>query len=490
MKLWKKVMIGVGAVAAVALIVVGSIKATDRGDIPVQIGKVTRQDLTSIVTASGQIKPKYYVNVSPFLIGRIDKLYVKEGDTVKEGDLLAQMESQQQSTNVHAMQAALQGATSDSKSAEASIQAADANLKTAQASLVKAQADFDRAKLDYDRAVGLQKDGIVSQQQLDLTKSTYEMSHAALDQAKAQLNASRSQLNQAVAQKNSSENRVAQTKANLAASTDLLGKTTFRATLSGIITDLPVHEGETVVSGIQNTSGSMIMTIADMSVVTAEVLVDETDIVNVAMDQLVEVSVDAIPNQTFKGHVTEIGNSALTKSGLSATQTSANQEAKDFKVVVTIDNPPPSLRPGLSCTAHITTASKKNVLTVPIQAITIRDLNDIMEQEKHSKSKDKTKSPSIAQAATDGASKGTSSGTKKKNEVQGVFAVTKNNVAVFRQADTGISGQTDIEVKSGLEEGERIVTGNYKTLRTIKTETPVKEEKKAAKKEETSSSGS
>ncbi|MDD5543700.1 MAG: efflux RND transporter periplasmic adaptor subunit [Acidobacteriia bacterium] len=485
MKLWKKISIGIGAAVVVAGIVIGSIKATDKGAIAVQMGKVVREDLTSTVTASGQIKPKYYVNVSPFLIGRIDKLYVKEGDTVKEGQLLAQMESEQQSSNVHAMQAALKGSMSDAKSADASVQASGANLKTAEAALAKAQADFDRAKLDYNRTVGLQKDGIVSQQQLDLTKSTYEMSRAALEQAKAQLNASRSQLNQSVAQKNSVENRVAQTKANLAASTDLLGKTTFRATLPGIITNLPVHEGETVVSGIQNTSGSLIMTIADMSIVTAEVLVDETDIVNVAMGQPTDVSVDAIPNETFKGHVTEIGNSALTKSGLSATQTSGNQEAKDFKVVVTIDNPPASLRPGLSCTAHITTASKKNVLAVPIQAITIRDLNDVREQERK---KSKGSGSGVAQAATKDS--GNPSGTnakKKKDEVQGVFVIDKNNVASFRQVDTGIAGQTDIEIKTGLQEGERIVTGNYKTLRTIKTLTPVKEEKKVEKKDESTS---
>jgi HlyD family secretion protein len=489
MTLWKKVLIGIGAVALVGAIVVGSIMVTDRGEIPVQIGKVVRQDLTSIVTASGAIKPKYYVNVSPFLIGRIDKLYVKEGDTVKEGDLLAQMESQQQASSVHAMQAALQGAMADTKSAEASVQAADANLKTAQANLVKAQADLDRAKLDFERTQGLQKDGLVSQQQFDLSKSTFEISRAALEQAKAQINASRSQLNQSAAQKNSVENRVAQTKANLAASSDLLGKTTFRATLSGIITDLPVHEGETAVSGIQNSLGSLIMTIADMSVVTAEVRVDETDIVNVAMDQPAEISVDAMPNQTLKGHVTEIGNSALTKSGLTATQTTNTQEAKDFKVVVMIDNPPTGLRPGLSCTARITTASKKNVLAVPIQAVTIRDMNDVQEQEMKLKSKEKRPGTTGAQAAPVTNPAGTTSGgPKKKNEVQGVFVVSKDNRAMFRQVQTGITGQTDIEVTGGLEEGEKIVTGNYKTLRTIKSTTPVKEEKKTVKKTEASPS--
>ena len=482
MKLWKKVSIGIGAAVLVTAIIIGSIKATDRGAIPVQMGKVVRRDLTSIVTASGQIKPKYYVNVSPFLVGRIDKLYVKEGDTVKEGQLLAQMESEQETSSVQAMRAAMQGAIADQKSYSASVQAAEANLKTAQANVVKSQADLNRAKLDDERSQGLLKDGLESRQQFDLTKSTFEMSRAALEQARAQALASQSQLNQTVAQRNSAENRIAQTKANLAASTDMLGKTSFRASLSGIITDLPIHEGENVVPGIQNTSGSLIMTIADMSIVTAEVRVDETDIVDVAMNQPVDISVDAMPNQTLKGRVTEIGNSALTKSGLSATQTGSSQEAKDFKVVVTIDNPPPELRPGLSCTARITTASKKDILAVPIQAITIRDLNDIRQQEEHRKSKGS--SSGVTQAAT-ADKKGVDTGSsKKKDEVQGVFVITKDNRAVFRQVDTGISGQTDIEITKGLEEGERIVTGNYKTLRTIKTETPVKEEKKIEKKDE------
>jgi HlyD family secretion protein len=483
MKLWKKILIGVGAAVLVTAIVIGSIKATDRGEIPVQIGKAARQDLTSIVTGSGQIKPKNYVNVSSYLIGRIVKINVKEGDTVKEGDLLAQMESVQQSASVKGTQAALQAAMADFQSARAGVQSGEANLKTAQAALVKAQADYDHAKLDYDRAQGLLKDGLIAQQQFDLTKATFEGARAALDQARSGLAASRSQLAQTEAQKSSFENRISQMKANVMQSSDMLGKTTFRATLSGIITDLPIHEGENVVPGIQNTPGSVLMTIGDMSVITAEVRVDETDIVNVSFNQPVEISVDALPNQTLKGHVTEIGNSALTKSGLSATATTGSQEAKDFKVVVMLDTPPSGLRPGLSCTARITTASKKNVLAVPIQAITIRDLNDIQEQEKRSKAKQK--GATVAQAATGVNPPAGTSGVKKKNEVQGVFIVTKDNRAVFRQVDTGISGQTDIEIVKGLEEGDRIVTGNYKTLRTIKTETPVKEEKKVTKKEET-----
>lgn len=484
MKLWKKVLIGVGGLVLIVAIVVGSIKATDKGEIPVQIGKVVKEDLISIVTATGEIKPKYYVNISPSLMGRIIKINVKEGDTVKEGDLLLQMESTQQSADVKAMQAALQSSMADSQSFDASVKSAEANYKTAQATLVKAQADFDRAKLDYDRSQGLKKDGLISQQTFDSTKATFEVSRASLEEARARLASSRSQLDQAGAQKVSAFNRVDQSKATLMRSADMLGKTTFRASLSGIITNLPVHEGENVVPGIQNTAGSLLMTIADMSVITAEVRVDETDIVNLGLNQPVEISVDAMPNQTLKGRVTEIGNSALTKSGLTATQTSNSQEAKDFKVVVTIDAPPPGLRPGLSCTARITTARRSNVLAVPIQAITIRDLNDIREQEKRSKSKGKPQE--VTPPATP--PNAGSAAAKKKDEVQGVFVVTKENRAVFRPVETGISGQSDIEITKGLQEGERIVTGNYKTLRTIKTETFVKEEKKPEKKSEASGS--
>jgi len=222
-----------------------------------------------------------------------------------------------------------------------------------------------------------------------------------------------------------------------------------------------------VVPGLQNQSGTLIMTIADMSQITAEVKVDETDIVNVTLGQAADITIDAIPNRTFKGHVTEMGNTAILRStGLAASQSAtSSQEAKDFKVVVALDNPPSEIRPGLSCTAKITTATRQNVLTIPIQALTIRQKGDL---------EPKTAAKSAAQAATkvDPAVE-----KARKEEIQGVFVVSGGK-AEFRKVDTGITGATDIEVLNGLKEGDEVVTGTYQVIRTIRNEAQVKVDNK------------
>jgi len=208
------------------------------------------------------------------------------------------------------------------------------------------------------------------------------------------------------------------------------------------------------VMGIQNTPGSLIMTIADMSLITAEVKVDETDIVNVKLDQKADITIDAIPGRQFQGHVIEIGNTAILRStGLAASQSAiSSQEAKDFKVVVALDNPPDEIRPGLSCTARITTATRRNALTAPIQALTIRQKSDI--------------------------EPGGDAKTGKQ-EVQGVFVVSGGQ-ALFRKVETGIAGATDIEILSGLNEGDQIVTGSFKVIRTLRNQAKVRVDNEAA----------
>jgi HlyD family secretion protein len=220
--------------------------------------------------------------------------------------------------------------------------------------------------------------------------------------------------------------------------------------------------GETVVPGVQNSAASTIMTVADMSVITAEVKVDETDIVNVQIGQQAEVTIDAIPNQTFKGHVTEIGDTAILRStGLAASQsTTSNQEAKDFKVVIAIDNPPDSIRPGLSCTGKITTATRPHTLTIPIQALTVRQRGDLEPVDKNKNVQAAAKLDPVKEKA-------------KKEELQGVFLV-RNGKAEFQKVVTGITGATDIEVLSGLNEDDQIVTGSYKVIRTLRNSAKVK----------------
>jgi HlyD family secretion protein len=254
--------------------------------------------------------------------------------------------------------------------------------------------------------------------------------------------------------------------ATLRANQNALDLTKAIAPFDGIVTNQPVREGETVVEGIQNTEGSTFMTIADMSVVTAEVKVDETDIVNVRLGQPAEVTVDAIPNKSFKGHVTLVGDQALLRStGVATSQsTTGTEEAKDFKVVVTLDSPNDDLRPGLSCTAKITTAHKANVVSLPIQALTI-------------KAPDKPAPTGGVQAASTATAPAS---TGNILDQQGVFVLGKDPQGKLRVhfvlVKTGITGATDIEVASGLKEGDEIVTGPYKTLRGLKENSLVKRE--------------
>jgi HlyD family secretion protein len=235
---------------------------------------------------------------------------------------------------------------------------------------------------------------------------------------------------------------------------DVLQKTRYVAPFDGVVTNLPVREGETVVIGIQNSPGSTLMSIADMSIITAEVEMDETDIVDLKLGQPAEVTIDAIPNKTFKAVVTEIGDNAIVRSTGVATsqQTTASDEAKEFKVVVTLQNPPNNLRPGLSATAKVTTAMRSSALAIPIQAVTVRKPAELK--------------PASGNGSVQAATAAPSNPTESKTEIQGVFVVHNRKVE-FVPVQTGISGSNDTEVLSGLKEGDEIVTGPYKVLRTL-----------------------
>ena len=267
MKTWKKVLIGVGAALVLCIIVAVTVYQSRKNLVTVQTGKVQKQNLASVVSASGEIKPKTYVNIGANAFGKIIKLHVKEGDRVKKGQLLAQLENVQSSADVNATRASVQAAETDAV-------AGDAALKTSLADLNRAKSDAAHAKLDWDRAQGLYKAALIAKQDYDVKKAAWESADAGLAQAEARVA-------QAKAQKDSMDKHITQNQANLTRVSDVLQKTTYEAPFDGVITNLPVREGETVVIGIQNSPGSTLMTIADMSVITSEVKVDETDIVNV-----------------------------------------------------------------------------------------------------------------------------------------------------------------------------------------------------------------
>jgi HlyD family secretion protein len=459
MKTWKKVAIGAGGIVLLAIGGAIANYEVHKGIVTVQTGKAAKMDLAAVVSASGEIKPKTYVNIGANAFGKITKLYVKEGDRVKRGQMLAQLENVQSSADVNATRAAVASAQTDAMAAEAAV-------NTAAADLDRAKADRERMKLDWDRAQGLYKDELIAKSEFDSRKNAWETADSGLAQAKARLA-------QAKAQKDSADRRISQNQANLTRVADVLQKASYQAPYDGVITNLPVREGETVVIGIQNSPGSTLMTLADMSVITSEVRVDETDIVNVALGQPAEVTIDAIPKKVFKAVVTEIGNNAIVRStGVATSQTTAaSQEAKDFKVVVTLQNPPEDLRPGLSSTAKITTATRSNALTIPIQALTVRSQADL-EAAKNEKGSVQAAMPQSEAS---------------KKEVQGVFVI-RDKKAQFIPVETGIAGTTDIEVKNGLKEGDEIVTGSYKALRTMKPGASVKVDNAAVKKEEDDSS--
>ena len=445
----KILLIAAAVIVAIALVTVFVYKQQS-GYTKVLTAKIHKQDLATVVSGTGQIKPKTIVNVGATSFGRITHLYVKEGDHVKKGQIVATVENVQPTANVEAQKATISAAKTD-------INSYIAAEKTAEANVQHAKADLEQKKLDWDRAQSLYKDGILAKQDYDAKKAAYDTDIASLAQADAQLN-------QAKAQTASAHGHLDQQVAQLRFNEDALNKTISIAPFDGIVTNMPVREGETVVVGIQNAEGSTLMTIADMSVVTAEVKVDETDIVNVKNGQPADVTVDAIPGKVFKGHVTLVGDQALLRStGIATSQsTTGTEEAKDFKVVVTLDQPSDELRPGLSTTAKVTTAEKSNVLSLPIQALTMY-------------------TPPAPTSANGNVEAASSSSSSKTPPVQGVYVVDKDSHgkqrAKFVPVTTGITGATDIEVLSGLQDGQEIVIGPYKTLRSLKNGALLKRDK-------------
>ncbi len=438
----KKILLIVLAVLVVVGLVSFYVVKQQSGYTKVLTAKIVRQDLATVVSGTGQIKPKTYVNLGATAMGRVTHLYVKEGDRVKRGETVATIENVQQEATVAGQKSAIEAAKTDIASYIAAERTADANLE-------HAKADLEQKKLDWDRAQGLYKAGIMAKQDFDAKKAAYDTDVASVAQAAAQLN-------QAKAQTDSARGHMHTQEATLRANLDMLGRTLAIAPFDGIVTNEPIREGETVVEGIQNAEGSTLMTIADMGVVTAEVKVDETDIVNVQIGQPADVTVDAIPNKVYKGHVTLVGDQALLRSSGQATSqsTTGTEEAKDFKVVVTLDAPSDELRPGLSTTAKITTAHKAGVISLPIQALTMHAPET------------PSNSGKVEAASASGA------GAKPAPEKQGVFVIEKDAHsklrAKFVPVTTGITGATEIEVLSGLNEGTEVVTGPYKTLRGLK----------------------
>ena len=466
MKTKWKVTIGILVLVVIAGGTFASIRYRNRGLVEVQTGTATRGTLVSVVSASGEIKPRTYTNLAANAQGRIVELMVVEGARVRKGQVVAKVESVQAAADVEAQRANVAQAQADVAAAEVGLRVQDDNLAVQAATIERTKSQVSMSKTNFDRVANQWEGGLIAKQEYDRSKNEYEQQQLGLRTDELRLQQMRSQRAQTAANISSSQRRVNQVQAQLDRVLDILAKYDVIAPLDGVVTNLPVRIGETVVPGVQNSAASAVMTIADMSLITAEVKIDETDIVNVKLGQVTQITIDAIPDQTFPGRVIEIGNSALLRSSGAVASNSANSstEAKDFKVVIALDSPPEAIRPGLSCTVKITTATHNDVVSIPIQALTVRQIGDLaaVQAERDRKAnkdtvvKDDSNSPIDLEKQK-----------ANREEVIGVFVVA-NGVAEFRPVDTGISGATNIEITQGLQPGEEIIIGGYQIIRTLR----------------------
>jgi HlyD family secretion protein len=431
----KKILGAVVGIAVIGAIVGFSVSRENRKKVTVQTGKVEKKDLVQVVTASGEVRPRRYVNVGANVSGRLIEIAVKEGDAVKQGQILAKVESERY---------------------EAGARQGEAGVAAARADLARTEADLAASKLAYDRTKKMRDDRLVSESAFDQAEAEFKMKAANVESARK---------------------RVAQLQAQLDSTKDELYKTTVYSPMDGQVTNLPKEAGEMVI-GAMSFNPTVIMTVADLSVMECEVMVDETDFRNLKLGQEATIKVDALEGLEMKGEVTEIGASALVRGSGSQsaaqTQLGANtgNQPKDFRVTITIQNPPANLRPGLNATADIVTAKREKALAVPVQAVVVREVNK----------EGKVVDPDAMGGGEPGREGNTVSQAMREKGVEkdGVFVV-QGDKAVFKPVKTGIMGEADIEITEGIAEGQEIVTGSYRTLRNLKDDARIKVESKGKK---------
>ncbi len=472
----KKIILIVAALVGIVAIVVLSSRLKNKEGEGVQTGTVTkRAKLESKVTASGDIRPVRYYDLTAEVAGTVQQIYVVEGDPVKKGQPLVRVDPTQVAGQVNTQTAVLQGSQVDVQNNQTAIAQAENNINQIKASLVQAEAELDRSKVDlqyaeveFNRYQQLVEQGLTTKSQFDSVRSRFEQQKATVRanesrvvQLKVQIKDAELAVDRAKSGLDSAKARVKQSQAQLSIQADQLKKTTRYSPIDGVVSYLPVKVGQFVVA---NFSSSPLMTVADMAQINAEIKVDETDIADVQVGQKAKVKVDALGEIEIEGEVVEKGASAVTRSGQSTTSSSANsQEARDFIVKIRLiptEEIRLKLRPGMSTTAVITTATRENVLTAPLQAIVPREL------------------PNEDKGASEPGN--TNGAAAKKKEVEGVFVYGKDGKAQFQQVTTGIKGDQDIEITTGISDGDEIVIGPYKTLRALKNGDLVKKETKPA----------
>jgi HlyD family secretion protein len=474
----KKIWIACGLVVLLTIIIFASFRSSRKDTVPVQTTIVQRKDvLSSKVTASGEIRAKKFVDLQSEISGIITELPVHEGQSVKKGEILLRIDPIQTDAETSAAQAQYDMNSAQARAqefeilnAEVQLMRDEASLRSANAELEQAQNNFSRAQNSFKRQQQLFEDGLISRDDYETAQNDFKSAKSRLDVQEANLTQMKKQIdiakNNIARMKSSAAASRAQVKsaaANLAKASDQSKKSKIESPMDGVITQLKKEKGERAVPGMMTSPEATIMTIADLSTIQAQLKVDETDIVNLSLGDVAQIKVDALPDVVFEGEVTEIGNSPIDS-------TSSSQEAKDFKVIVTLKAPSSLLRPGMSCTGDITTNTKRNVIAIPIQALTSRDVEVDKDGQYHMPDLGKMNKGTVARAASN-------KENAQKKELEGVFVITENKIARFRPIKTGITGESEIEVIENLKENEEIVSGSYQTLRTIKDGAPIKIEK-------------
>jgi HlyD family secretion protein len=428
-------------IALVVVVVLGSIAAanllTKRSTaITVNVEKIEKRDLESIVSASGKVQPKRKVAISAETMGKVVNLQVNEGDMVTKGQLLLQIDPRNLETAVQNREASLATQNSQLDQMKAQTENLRIALRQAQDALVRAE--------------GLAKQGLIPREQLERAQNDVKMRETDL---KVNEQSIRTQAQ-----------RIKQEEANLEIAKYDLNKVRIVAPITGLVTRRNIEEGETAVVGTMNNAGTVLLEIAEMSVIETEIEVDETEIPEIKIGQPAKITIDAIPDKTFPGKVTEVGNSPIQAAGAAATQRATN-----FKVVVTIDGEVPNVRPGFTCTAVITTSTRQKTMSVPIQAMTLREV--IVDQEGHivrppAPKPGERRPPTTAGELKEG---------QTRKELEGVFTI-QDNRALFVPVKTGIAGEKYFEVLDGLKEGDQVITGPFQSVRGLKDGDEVKVE--------------
>jgi len=431
----KKILIGVGGVVILGAIVYANLRFKRQTGTPVNVEAVQKRDLQAIVSASGKIQPERTVNISADTMGRVTDLAIEEGQRVEKGQFLLQIDPRNLSSQVNQTEASLAAARSTMEQLRVQAESSKASLKTAQD--------------NYTRQQQLWKGGLTTKE--------------ALDNAENQLKMQQSQANAAERQIEVQRNRMQQEQASLENARYNLSKVRIQSPIKGIVTRRNIEEGETVVVGTMNNAGTVLLTIADMTLIEAQVEVDETDIPNVSIGQKAKITVDAIANRTFAGHVVEIGNSPIQAAG-----STAASQATNFLVKVKVDEAIPEVRPGFTCTAEITTATRQQVVGIPIQATTVREMvidkdgNIVRDDPKATKGR-----PGATVQAQE-----LKPGQERK-ELDGVFVV-KDDKAVFTPIKTGIAGEKYFEALSGVNVGDQVIIGPFSSVRELRDGVAVK----------------